>query len=404
MQTVEKATPPQIADDLIVDFDAYRAIPPDADQYQEALALRAHAARIGGDILWTARNGGHWIATRGETIKNVFSDYEKFSTSSVFIGAPNPEPLVPTEYDEPEHGCFRRLLEPTFRPRSVEFWESEARSLAIELIEELRPRGRCEFIQDFASQLPIIIFLKIVNLPLTDRQMLIGLVNESLRPKSEASHREAVEQMSAYVDEVIEARWANPGEDVLSLALRADVMGRRLNIVEARGLTRSLLIGGLDTVAAVLAWAAWFLATSPKHRRRLKDDPKIIPRATNELLRRFSVVNNARVVRRDMTYLGMPMRAGDQILLPTPLFGLDPEIFDDPLTVDFDRKDAHKHLAFGAGIHRCVGAPLAVREIGLFLEEWIKRIPDFSLDPDDPPVRVTGVVQGFERLSLVWSP
>lgn len=152
----------------------------------------------------------------------------------------------------------------------------------------------------------------------------------------------------------------------------------------------------------MLSWAAWFLAGSPEHRRRLIEEPQLIPRAANELLRRFSVVTNARVVRNDMEYLGMPMKAGEQILLPTSLFGMDPDVFDDPLTVNFDRRDSHKHIAFGNGSHRCVGAPLALREMHLFLEEWLRRIPDFALDPNDPPVRVSGVVNGFERLPLVW--
>lgn len=393
---------PGIAPELIVDFDAYAPVPQDSDQFRTLLALRDYAARHDADLLWTRSNGGHWIATRGPTIKSIFGDYDRFSTASVFIGAPNPEPLVPTEYDEPEHGAFRRLLEPTFRPQSVEHWSAEARALAIGLIDGFAGARKCEFVRDFAEHLPIIIFLKIVDLPLDHREMLLKLVNGALRPKSEEVRSEAVAQMSDYVDRLVADRLARPGSDVFSQALQADVLGRRLNRVEARGLARSLLIGGLDTVAAVLGWAAWFLATSPAHRRRLIEEPGIIPRAANELLRRFSVVTNARVVRDDMDYLGMPMRKGDQVLLPTGLFGMDDTVFADPLTVDFDRRDSHRHIAFGHGSHRCVGAPLALREMHLFLEEWLKRIPDFELDPDDAPVRVTGVVNGFERLPLRW--
>ena len=184
-----RSSEPRISPELVVDFNAYAAVPADTDQFKTLLDRRKYAVDVGADLLWTNQNGGHWIATRGETIKSIFADYDRFSTASVFIGAPNPEPLVPAEYDEPEHGCFRKLLEPTFRPASVAFWASEARALAIELIENIQPSGRCEFISDFAENLPIIIFLKIVDLPLSDREHLLKLVNGALRPKSEHARK-----------------------------------------------------------------------------------------------------------------------------------------------------------------------------------------------------------------------
>src|ERR1700722_155458 len=182
---------------------------------------------------------------------------------------------------------------------------------------------------------------------------------------------------------------------------RTSAGGRRRSR-RGRGLGRTMLLAGLDTVAALLGWTARYLAENPAARRRILAEPRLIPRVIDEMLRRYSVANIARVVRQDMQYRGIEMRAGEQIYLPTCLYGLDEKTFSDPLSVDFDRTDSSQHLAFGAGIHRCVGAPLAHAEMKVFLEEWLVRIPEFSLDPFNPPIRVTGIVHSHETLNLVW--
>ena len=162
-----------------------------------------------------------------------------------------------------------------------------------------------------------------------------------------------------------------------------------------------LLVGGLDTVASAMGFAARFLATSPEHRRELVEHPERIPNAVEELLRRFPVVNQGRVVVSDMTYKGVDMRAGDQIIMPTTLHGLDDRKFDDPLRVDFSRPTPI-HSTFGNGAHRCPGSLLARTELKIFLEEWLKRIPDFRIKPGATPGVRAGVNATLYSLPLVW--
>jgi len=353
-------------------------------------------------LVWTPRNGGHWLATRGEDIPVILKNYQLFSSRRAFIGMVDRPQAVPLEYDPPEHAALRKVLIPAFTPRAVSVWSTEARHLSIELIEGFKANGRCEFIHDFAQQLPMIIFLKMVDLPLEHRQQLIDWVSTGLRSTDTAQRIDARAHLNGYLQNMLDQRLANPGEDLFSIAIQADIGGRRMNRQEALGLASGLLGGGLDTVAATMGWIAMFLARNPGHRRELVIRPTRIPKAIDELMRRYSIANIARVVRQDMEYLGASLKAGEQILMASCIHGLDERSFQFPMEVRFDRKDSYNHSTLSHGIHRCIGAPLATQEIKIFLEEWLGRIPDFDTVPGDPPIMATGVVHGLTRLPLRW--
>ncbi|MEH3107642.1 MAG: cytochrome P450 [Sphingomonas fennica] len=389
--------PPHVSAEQWVDFDFYRPCEPGGDPFLAWKRLQGGPA-----MRWTPHNGGHWIATRGEDIRAILSDWERFSSSSAFIPKMDRPRGVPLEYDPPAHTPLRKVLMPAFTPRAVKRWGEEARALAIDLIAAMQPRGACEFIGEFAQQLPIIIFLRMMDLPEADREPLLAAVNATLRPRDEAERAEARRYMNAYIAALVDDRMAAPRDDLLSDALQADIGGRTMNLEEARGLASGLLGGGLDTVASMMGWSALFLAENPGHRAQLIETPALIPKAIEELLRRFAIANIARVVRDRTDYEGAAMQPGEQVLMSACLHSMDETLFDDPLTVDFKRKDSWKHATFSYGVHRCIGAPLATAEIRIFLEEWLARIPDFTLDPADPPVRATGIVHGLTRLPLRW--
>jgi len=370
LATVDR--PPHVPPALVVDFDFMRPGPEGGDPFEA----------------WTPRNGGHWLATRGEDIPVILKDHGRFSSRRVFIGLNDRPRGVPLEYDPPEHSPLRNLLIPAFTPKSVAVWSAEARRLSIELIEGFKPDGGCDFIRDFAQQLPMIIFLKIVDLPLDHRQKLIDWVSTGLRSIDTAKRIAARANLNEYMETLLDQRLAAPGDDLYSKAIHADLGGRRMTRREALGLASGLLGGGLDTVAATMGWMAMFLAEHPAHRGELAAEPKRIPKAIDELMRRYSI--------------GAELKAGEQILMATCVHGLDARSFEEPLEVRFDRKDSYKHSTLSHGIHRCIGAPLASQEMKIFLEEWLSRIPEFSTDPGDPPVMATGIVHGLTRLKLRW--
>jgi len=394
--SVEK--PAHVAQELVVDFDFMRPGPEGSDPFAAWVSLHGLPP-----VVWTPRNGGHWLATRGEDIPAILINHDLFSSRRAFIGTVGRPKAVPLEYDPPEHGPLRRMLIPAFTPKAVSVWSNEARRLSIELIDGFAADGRCEFIHDFAQQLPMIIFLNMIDLPLEHRQMLIDWVGTGLRSTDTARRVDARAHLNAYLENMLDQRLASPGKDMFSMAIQADIGGRRMNRQEALGLASGLLGGGLDTVAATMGWMAMFLAQNPAHRRELADHPTRIPRAIDELMRRYSIANIARVVRQDMHYLGASLRAGEQILLASCIHGLDGRSFDCPMEVRFDRRDSYRHSTLGHGIHRCVGAPLAIQEMKIFLEEWLARIPEFGTVAGDPPVMATGIVHGLTRLPLQWS-
>ena len=390
--------PAHVAPELVVDFDFMRPGPEGSDPFEAWSRLHGLPP-----LVWTPRNGGHWLATRGEDIPEILKNHELFSSSRAFIGLSNRPRGVPLEYDPPEHAPLRKLLIPAFSPKAIAQWTTAARRMCIELIEGFKPDGRCEFIGDFAQQLPMTIFLRMMGLPLEHRRMLIDWVSTGLRSIDLAKRADARAHINEYLAKLLDERLANPGDDPFSTAIHADIGGRRMSRQEGLGLANGLIGGGLDTVAATMGWIALFLAGSPVHRRELIAQPGRIPKAIDELMRRYSIANIARVVKDDMMYLGASLKAGEQILMATCVHGLDSRSFEAPTEVRFDRKDSYKHSTLSHGIHRCVGAPLALQEMKIFLEEWLARIPDFAVDEHDPPVMATGIAHGLTRLPLTWS-
>jgi cytochrome P450 len=391
------ATPPHVRTDQVVDFDFYRPCEPGGDPF-----LAWKALQDGPAMQWTPHHGGHWIATRGAVIKDILTDWQRFSSSCAFIPQTDRPRAVPLEYDPPEHAPLRKMLIPAMTPSAVRIWVDEARALAVQLIDDLLPKGRCEFMADFAQHLPIIIVLRILDLPMNDRLPLLDAVGSNLRPTSEEKRAASRAFMNNYIRDLVAKRRADPGDDLLSKALQSEIGGRVMTDAEAEGLASGLIGGGLDTVTATMGWMALFLAENPAHRQQLASGEASHNNAIEELLRRFAVPNIARVVRNDMEYQCAQLKAGEQVLMSACLHSMDADIFADPMTVDFARRNAYKHSSFSHGNHRCIGAPLAMQELKIFLEEWLTRIPDFALDPNDPPVRATGIVHGVERLPLVW--
>jgi cytochrome P450 len=211
----------------------------------------------------------------------------------------------------------------------------------------------------------------------------------------------ALQEVFGYLEKWIALRRAQPGSDFISRVVQVQVDGRPITHQEVLSECALALFGGLDTVAGTMAFIARFLATHPERRQELVANPGLIPQAIEELLRRHSIPTVSRVLTRDVTLDDVTMKAGDSVQLTTIFHGLDERAWPDPLTVNFQRRTTD-HMAFGKGVHKCPGANLARSEIRVFLEEWLRRIPEFSIAPGEHAVTATGAVAGVLRLPLVW--
>lgn len=355
------------------------------------------------DLVWTPFHGGHWIATGADIIEQIYRSPELFSSqeSSLPKGT-HALPVYPLQADGELHTSTRRIFDAWFKPSALAPYRDQARELTVELIESLRPRGRCEFITEFAQIVPLVIFMRMVDLPQEDREQLRIHVETIVRDSDDLAKRQAAYQaLVHYLQYWLDQRRLSPGNDVLSKMVHSDIMGRAPTNEEALGMGTLLLLGGLDTVASMMGYIMHFLATHPEHRRWIVEHPDRIGTAVEELMRRHGVATNLRVAIQDVEIDGVTIRKGDCVSTPTPAHGLDERRFPDPETVDFERPP-QPTLVFGAGPHRCVGMNLARLEIRVLLEEWLARIGDFELDPQVPVRQQAGPVNGVTQLGLRW--
>ena len=391
--------PVHVPADLVVDVDIYDLPGRERDPQ---LAWKALDRPGGPGLVWSPRNGGHWIATSGELILELQGDTERVSAKDLSVPPGTTiYAMIPNQSDEPEHRHYRNIILPFLRPAPVKALAPEVRALAVKLIEGFRGSGRCEFMGEFARHLPMLIFLRLVDLPAEDREWLIAHADVMVRSGDPGKRFHAQKEIETYLRRWLDERRAAPGADMLSAILQGRVGDRPMNDAEIMGESMDVLFGGLDTVASMMGFIMRFLATHPSHRRQLTENPKLIPVALEEMLRRFGVASVARRVLIDITHQGVTMRQGDMVVLPTCLHGVDERIWDTPLEVDFARP-RRTHGTFGTGVHACPGAPLARSEITIAIEEWLARIPDFSVSTDDVGEGLTGSVNALTGLQLEW--
>lgn len=392
--------PEHVPQERVVDFDFFNIKPVDGDIHRGWKKLHD-----GPEIFWTPHNGGHWVATRAVDLEEMYKNYELFSSHhmAIPVAGMSDLPIHPVDADPPVHTAYRNLMAPAFTPKVVNGLGVKARSLTVSLIESFYARGSCEFVLDFSKHMPIGIFLTMTGLPEEDAKMLLPLIDAKTRNADPQVQLDVWNQVVAYVEGKVKLRREQPGDDILTRFVQGKINGELISHRHAVGMSVLAMFAGLDTIVASLGFVIRFLALNPGHRKQLIDEPALIPDAVEELLRRFSVVSDARMITKDINYKGVSFRKGDMILLPTMLHGLDERRFPDPLTVDFKRADKF-HLAFGAGVHRCIGSLLARTELRVLLEEWLPRIPDFSIDPGREVICQAGQTTAILQLPLVWEP
>jgi cytochrome P450 len=360
------------------------------------------------------RMDGHVMLTRWADIDHAMRHPEVYSSNAAAVDLGNARPLIPLQIDPPRHVKYRRVLDPLFAPRKVARLEPEVAGLVNDLVDRFAGRGECDFSEEFAVPLPSQVFLTLLGLPLDDLDLFLKMKDGIIRPwhatgrpfesrETKTYQREMAASIYEYFGRVLDEREKERRDDWLSMFLDAEVDGVKLSREDILDVCLLFLIAGLDTVTDSLECFFAYLAQHPAQRQRLVDDPSIIPSAVEEMLRWESPVSTiARVAAADTEVGGCPIHAGEQIGLLIGSGNTDRERFTDPDVVDLTR-DPNPHIAFGGGIHRCLGSHLARLELRVALREWHARIPDYSIRPETELV-YTPAMRSVEHLPLVFAP
>jgi cytochrome P450 len=368
----------------------------------------------------TERWGGSWMPTRYEDVSAIARDTEHFSSREVLVTPPpeqDPEAEAevllqiggevsapPITSDPPEHQWARRLILPMFAPHAVERYEPVTRELCRSLIADMLPAGGGDAAVGYSQQIPVRIIAKMLGIPDSMSDTFTTWVRGALElgATDPEIRKESFREIITYLFEQVNQRKAQPGDDLISELLAAEVEGQPVPDHHVLGTAMLILIAGIDTTWSAIGSALWHLATHPDDRRRLVAEPEIMPFAVEELLRAYAPVTMARVVKSDVEFNGCPMKADDKVLLSFPAANRDPEVFERPNEVILDRAK-NRHIAFGAGIHRCAGSNLARMELRVAIEEWLRAVPEFSLEEGRTVTWAGGQVRGPRSLPVVFA-
>lgn len=390
--------PSHVPADRVVDFDRFSGEELSSCPHQRVSEL----FRKSPALFYTPHDRGHWVVASAELARDMLRQPDKFSSHPRHNLANLRKPrTLPNQSDPPEHTQLRRIVNGFFSPDGIRPLEPEIRALARELIEGVLDRGGCEFVSDIAQIFPVVIFLRMAGAPLDDRPKLSAIADRFTRCPEVQDRLAALEDLARYLQVLIDEREREPRDDLVSLVVQGRVDGRPLDAEEKIGMVTLLFLGGLDTVAASLSFFMAFLADHPGHCRELTDDPSLIPQAIEELARVHGVAGTERGVTQDMHYAGVDLKAGDRLVFPAHIYGLDGDWVEDPDRVDF-RRPVSAHLVFGSGPHRCLGSHLARMEMRVFLEEWLMRIPSFCRASEGDVLTRGGLVWSPVRVDLRW--
>ncbi|MBB1090608.1 cytochrome P450 [Rhodopseudomonas palustris] len=363
--------------------------------------------RSAGPVVHTERFLGCYMPTTFAAVKEISYDTDQLSSRRVIVRNSRPEPVQsapPITSDPPEHKPAKRLLLPPFTPDAVAALEPRVRAICNELIDEFVENGSCDAAADYSKHIPVKTICVMLGIPESDSDQFIQWIHEILELgiNDDAVMMKAIQEMSVYFLGHIAKRKQHPTDDLISTLMNArDASGQPLSDVHVLGSLRLLLIAGIDTTWSAIGATLWHLATHPDDRARLVAEPELMPTAIEEFLRAYSPVTMAREVMKETTISGCPVKPGNMVLLSFPSANRDPSVFPDADQVRIDRKE-NPHVAFGLGIHRCVGSNLARMEMTVAIEEWLKRIPEFRLDPSQKVRWSEGTVRGPRKLPLLF--
>ncbi|PGW17330.1 cytochrome P450 family protein [Bacillus cereus] len=285
--------------------------------------------------------------------------------------------------DPPDHTRLRRLVSKSFTPRMIEDLRPRIQQIADELLAAVQEQGKMEIIADFAYPLPIIVISEMLGIPATDRNQFREwtqeLMNASVDPSQGTAVTATLEKFIHYIEVLLNEKRLNPDADLISGLIQAEEQEDKLSKNELLSTIWLLIIAGHETTVNLISNGILALLQHPEQMNLLRKDPSLIPSAVNELLRYAGpVMFSSRFAAEDMTIHGKRIHKGELVLLSLTAANIDPQKFSYPEELNISRAE-NNHLAFGAGIHHCLGAPLARLEGQIALGTLLQRLPNLRL-------------------------
>lgn len=401
--------PPHVPESAVYDFDMFLDPALLADPHERIRELLREAP----PVFWTPHNGGHWMTIGYAESYAAARDPETFSSQLVpeearqgmfaALADIGRIPLAtPINLDPPAHTRYRAPLNAAFSPKAMLALKDDVRALAAELIDGVIDQGHCDFISAIAEPLPVRVFLKLIGLPVDRMGEFRDLVHEFLAPlESPLDIFLRLRKIADAMRGEIEARQVDPRDDLISLLWATEIDGQSMTYDLMEDYCVLLFIAGLDTVINGIGFGIRHLARNADLQNEIRQDPKLIVEAAEELLRRYTFTIPPRRVARDTVFAGLEMKENEQLILFLPGSGLDPREFPEPEKFDLTRENK-LHIAFGIGAHRCLGSHLARIELQVIYEEVLARLPEFRLDPDAPARFHAGNIIAIDSLPLRW--
>jgi len=361
-------------------------------------------------VAHTDRYGGAWFPATHAGVSAIAKDTENFTSRNVVVAnmRPTEEDLPapigvapPITSDPPFHAIARKLLLPAFSPGVVNALEPQVRELCNALLDDMIGEGVVNAGQSYARLIPPSVIRQMLGFPEGDTETFIEMVHVIMDTidQSEDERMEQWEPVEEYFRVQIEDHMERPRDDLTTFLLNAEIGGQKLAIEHVFGTMVLILVAGIDTTWSAIGASLWHLAQNPEDLARLVEEPELMPVALEEFLRFYAPVTMARLVKTDMEYLGCPMKEYDWILLGFPAANRDPVVFRDADQFIIDRAE-NRHVAFGLGIHRCIGSNLARLELRVGLEEFIRRYPKFELANPKDVTWSQGQIRGPRNLPL----
>jgi cytochrome P450 len=384
---------PDVSTDAIVDFDHHSD-----DYHRNELGINADLRRR-CPVAWNDNYGGFWFVTGYDAVVEVARDgdtyahkYEPNAPDGVSyqgeMGVPRPQgqpPLGVGEVDGPYHLALRRALTPFFSTGAVEKMRPFMEQSVHWFIDQRIADGQMDLVLDYASPVPAILTMRLMGLPYDNWQRYANLFHSVMAASGGDEYNKAIAEVPAMLQgllKFIAARRADPGDDLTSFLVQFDIDGTRLDDTQLLDILWNLIGGGVDTTTSLTALSLLHLGTHRGLRRQLIDDPGLYRSAAEEFLRYFTVNKQlSRTVSRDTVLAGQQLRRNDRVLISWIGANHDEQEFDDADAVILDRSP-NRHVAFGLGPHRCIGAPLARIMFEVMVKAVLERMPDYVIDLD----------------------